>query len=400
MDNEMVEVLLYGYNAYVTSNLNKQEIVFCVQNANIIGDINSYGQYDLVNNNDIYPPSLFLVDQQDAVVSHPYNHHVNVGNSAGKNLNPNAQHFSSRDFNHGTVLAGSTAPSDDSYTEYLDNGTGPYLRQHQSQLYSRKFQLFYFYLFPICTYIFIYVDNSGFYYEVDPSSIDSLQQQQQQQPDSNFAVHEHVAMLDTIDHQQPPLLNSNHIHHPRQHVNQTMPDEEQVHQLQPASEQLRQLLKKQLEYYFSRENMIHDAYLQSQMDADDYVSIAIIANFKLVKRLTHDLQLIIEVLKEIPSVEVDAEEKKVRSSEEKKYRLTRKRCIIILRDVPLDATEAEVSELFLNEHCPVPAVECERVLESGTSDCWYVTFNSEDDAQNAFLYLTRENVSIRGQKVL
>ncbi|CAF1450481.1 unnamed protein product [Rotaria sordida] len=146
--------------------------------------------------------------------------------------------------------------------------------------------------------------------------------------------------------------------------------------------------------------MIHDTYLQSQMDADDYVPIAIIANFKLVKRLTHDLQLIVDVLKELPSVEVDAEEKKVRSADEKKYRLTRKRCIIILRDVPLNATETEVSELFLNEHCPVPAVACERVLESGNSDCWYVTFNSEDDAQNAFLYLTRENVSIRGQKVL
>ncbi|CAF5003852.1 unnamed protein product, partial [Rotaria magnacalcarata] len=116
---------------------------------------------------------------------------VNVGNSAAKNLNPNAQHFSSRDFNHGTVPAGSTAPSDDSYAEYLDNGSGPYLRQHQSQLYS-----------------------------IDPSSIDPLQQQQQQQqqPNSNFAIHEHVAMLDTIDHQQPPLLNPNHIHHPRQHI--------------------------------------------------------------------------------------------------------------------------------------------------------------------------------------
>ncbi|CAF1598996.1 unnamed protein product, partial [Rotaria magnacalcarata] len=54
----------------------------------------------------------------------------------------------------------------------------------------------------------------------DPSSIDPLQQQQQQQqqPNSNFAIHEHVAMLDTIDHQQPPLLNPNHIHHPRQHI--------------------------------------------------------------------------------------------------------------------------------------------------------------------------------------
>lgn len=72
----MVEVHLYGYNTYVTSNLNKQDIIFCIQNVNIVGDIDSYGQYDLLNSNDIYLPSLFLVDQQEAVVSHPYNHHV------------------------------------------------------------------------------------------------------------------------------------------------------------------------------------------------------------------------------------------------------------------------------------------------------------------------------------
>ncbi|UJR37007.1 hypothetical protein I4U23_029714 [Adineta vaga] len=189
------------------------------------------------------------------------------------------------------------------------------------------------------------------------------------------------------------------IYERRRVVNQQS-DDEQAHQLQLTPEQLRQHLRKQLEYYFSRENMINDRYLKSQMDAEEYVPIFVIANFKLVKRLTHDLQLITDVLKELPSVEVDPEDKKVRSADEKKYRPTGKRCIIILRDVPLDAAENEVSELFLNEHCPVPAVACERALESGTSDCWYVTFNSEDDAQNAFLYLTRENVSIRGQKVL
>ncbi|CAF3327232.1 unnamed protein product, partial [Rotaria sp. Silwood2] len=53
-------------------------------------------------------------------------------------------------------------------------------------------------------------------------------------------------------------------------------------QLQPSSTQLREKLRKQLEYYFSRENMIHDSYLQSQMDADNYVPISLIASFKLV----------------------------------------------------------------------------------------------------------------------
>jgi hypothetical protein len=200
---------------------------------------------------------------------------VNVGSSVVKNLNPNAQQFSTSDFNNGTVLAGSTVPSDDSYPDFIDNGTGSYLRQHQSHMYP------------------------SFYYEVDPSSIDTLQQQQQQRSESNFAVHEHAAMLDTIDHQQTQLLNPNHLHHPQLHIHQTMPDEEQAHQSQLTPEQLRQHLRKQLEYYFSRENMVNDRYLKSQMDADDYVPISTIANFKLVKRLTLDLQLIIDVLKGI-----------------------------------------------------------------------------------------------------
>ncbi len=55
---------------------------------------------------------------------------------------------------------------------------------------------------------------------VDPSSIDTLQQQRSE---SNFAVHEHAAMLDTIDHQQTQLLNPNHLHHPQLHIHQTMP---------------------------------------------------------------------------------------------------------------------------------------------------------------------------------
>ena len=103
---------------------------------------------------------------------------------------------------------------------------------------------------------------------------------------------------------------------------------------------------------------------------------------------------------ESSSVEVDVEEKKVRPLDPIKYLPARKRCIIILRNVPLDATKNEIFELFLNNSCPVAAIDCEKVLESNHSDCWYVTFNSEDDAQNAFLYLTRETISIRGQKIL
>ena len=103
----------------------------------------------------------------------------------------------------------------------------------------------------------------------------------------------------------------------------------------------------------------------------------------------------------MPSVELDSSEQKVRSTDPTAHLNHRKRCIIILRNVPVDATEKEVSQLF--DQCPREAghpVEYERVLGSNETDCWYVTFNDEDQAQHAFLYLTRENLDIRGQKIL
>ena len=73
----------------------------------------------------------------------------------------------------------------------------------------------------------------------------------------------------------------------------------------PASmERLKQLLAAQLEYYFSRENLANDAYLVSQMDGDQYVPIWTVANFNQIKKLTTDIKLITEVLKESPNVQV------------------------------------------------------------------------------------------------
>ena len=60
---------------------------------------------------------------------------------------------------------------------------------------------------------------------------------------------------------------------------------------------LKAKLQKQLEYYFSRENLAHDTYLLTQMDADQYVSIWTIANFNQIKKLTNDVALVTQVLR-------------------------------------------------------------------------------------------------------
>uniref|UniRef100_V5GQ78 La-related protein n=2 Tax=Anoplophora glabripennis TaxID=217634 RepID=V5GQ78_ANOGL len=151
--------------------------------------------------------------------------------------------------------------------------------------------------------------------------------------------------------------------------------------------QLKQMLSQQLEYYFSRENLANDTYLLSQMDNDQYVPIWTVANFNQVKKLTKDIKLITEVLRESPNVQVDEEGVKVRPNH--------KRCIVILREIPDNTPIEEVKNLFAGENCP-RFISCEFAHNSS----WYVTFESDEDAQRAYRYLREEVREFQGKPIM
>ncbi|KAH7297359.1 hypothetical protein KP509_26G066500 [Ceratopteris richardii] len=67
---------------------------------------------------------------------------------------------------------------------------------------------------------------------------------------------------------------------------------------------LQHKLRKQIEYYFSVENLCHDTYLTSRMDDEGFVPISLIASFPRVKKLTLDTSLILEAMKKSTLVEV------------------------------------------------------------------------------------------------
>lgn len=152
-------------------------------------------------------------------------------------------------------------------------------------------------------------------------------------------------------------------------------------------EQLKQLLSSQLEYYFSRENLANDTYLLSQMDNDQYVPIWTVANFNQVKKLTNDIKLITEVLRESPNVQVDEEGQKVRPNH--------KRCIVILREIPDSTPLEDVKNLFSGENCP-RLISCEFAHNSS----WYVTFESDEDAQRAYRFLREEVREFQGKPIM
>lgn len=77
------------------------------------------------------------------------------------------------------------------------------------------------------------------------------------------------------------------------------------------------------------------------MDNDQYVPIFTVANFNQVKKLTKDLKLITDVLRESTNVQVDDEGLKVRPNP--------KRCVVILREIP---ENTPVDDVEVNEPLP------------------------------------------------
>ncbi|RRT79976.1 hypothetical protein B296_00012255 [Ensete ventricosum] len=74
--------------------------------------------------------------------------------------------------------------------------------------------------------------------------------------------------------------------------------------LTPEMAALRSNIVKQIEYYFSDENLQKDPYLISLFDEQGWVSISKIANFKRVNKMTTNIPLILDALRSSSLVEV------------------------------------------------------------------------------------------------
>lgn len=67
---------------------------------------------------------------------------------------------------------------------------------------------------------------------------------------------------------------------------------------------LQEILKRQIEYYFSDENLAKDVYLRRKMDPEGYVSLNVIAAFRRVKNMTEDSKLILAAIKQSTMLEI------------------------------------------------------------------------------------------------
>ena len=161
-----------------------------------------------------------------------------------------------------------------------------------------------------------------------------------------------------------------------------------------SDEQINQELLKTLEYYFSSKNLSTDTYLLSQMDADAYVPVGLIAQFRKIKKLTNNLDHILNLIRQSNQLELDGSSTRVRSIGGVNGGIVtvpafnhQQRCVLVLRDVASEATLEQIKNLFIDKEpsCP-PCYQC----ESAGNDSWYITFINEEEAQRALHYLKGE----------
>ncbi|KAI8477098.1 MAG: hypothetical protein J3K34DRAFT_364677, partial [Monoraphidium minutum] len=59
---------------------------------------------------------------------------------------------------------------------------------------------------------------------------------------------------------------------------------------------LKESVRRQVEYYFSAQNLSRDFFLRGKMDAEGWIDLALVAGFNRVRMLTPDPAVILEAL--------------------------------------------------------------------------------------------------------
>mmetsp|Transcript_131120 Transcript_131120/g.298513 ORF Transcript_131120/g.298513 Transcript_131120/m.298513 type:complete len:256 (+) Transcript_131120:121-888(+) len=71
---------------------------------------------------------------------------------------------------------------------------------------------------------------------------------------------------------------------------------------------VKQLVRQQMEYYFSPQNLPSDIYLQSQMDSDQWVPLSVLCGFPRIRELTQQRDIVVQALGDSQVLELGGEE--------------------------------------------------------------------------------------------
>ncbi|XP_038719719.1 la-related protein 6A-like isoform X2 [Tripterygium wilfordii] len=117
----------------------------------------------------------------------------------------------------------------------------------------------------------------------------------------------------------------------------------------PADDLKRKIIK-QVEYYFSDENLPTDKYLLSfiKKNKDGFVPISVIASFRKMKKLSQDYFLITAALRESSLLVVSSDAKKVKRIHPLHFNEARdpKFCTVLVENLPEDHSVESIQRIF------------------------------------------------------
>jgi len=82
------------------------------------------------------------------------------------------------------------------------------------------------------------------------------------------------------------------------------------------SEDSKDGLRRQVEFYFSTNNLCKDLFLRQHMDPEGWTSLALIAEFPMVRRFKVSLKTLIEVVSGSSIFEINEDKQKLRLADE------------------------------------------------------------------------------------
>lgn len=151
-------------------------------------------------------------------------------------------------------------------------------------------------------------------------------------------------------------------------------------------EELLAAIRKQVEYYFSRENLASDAYLVQHMNSQMYVPLSVIAAFNNIRSLTTDAELIKRALKPSTEAILDPSGSMVRPN------IKMSRNTLVLREISADTTAEDIRAVFVADGCPAPTS-----VKSDINDTWFVAFDTEEQCMDAHMF-TRDK-TLKGKPI-
>lgn len=146
-------------------------------------------------------------------------------------------------------------------------------------------------------------------------------------------------------------------------------------------------VKDRLEDLFSKKNLTDDAFLQKHLSAQMYIPVALVARHERMKSFCTDKAVIISAAKLSASLGVDDDEQMIRPA----FKPTRN--TIMLRDLPWDVSEGELTFLFAT----CPQSDGLFSVKPDVNNTAFAIFNSDEAAQSAALWLRSQK--LRGAEI-